>query len=114
MNISLRPILSGISLAALLLFCCPGCESKKPLGQSTSVDSAEPKTEAVFVEEPPIGEPTAFEVDAKGLLAATLDDAALKDGWINLDGRLSGKQTGGLRRGQSKSTEAKRVFCVQT
>ncbi|MDX1927756.1 MAG: DUF1080 domain-containing protein [Pirellulaceae bacterium] len=86
MNNSLRSILAGTSLAAFLLFSFPGCESSRKSDEATtSVETGQPQQQAAApVEEPPIAEPAEFEVDAKGLLAATLDETALKDGWISL------------------------------
>lgn len=86
MNNSLRSILIGTSLAAFLLFSLPGCESNKKSEEATTTDeTGQPQQQAAApVEEPPIAEPAEFEVDAKGLLGATLDETALKEGWINL------------------------------
>ena len=86
MNNALRPILAGTSLAAILMISLSGCDDrKKTLAPDSAAETSPAKgQDAVPAEEPPIGEPAEFEVDAKGLLAATLDEATLKEGWINL------------------------------
>ncbi len=86
MNHSYRPIFAGTCLAAILLISFAGCEGAK----STLEPEASPAVAvsagqaAVPTAEPPVEEPKEFEFDAKGLLAATLADSELSDGWINL------------------------------
>jgi hypothetical protein len=86
MNNAFQHIVAGSSLAAILLFSFPGCEGAKQTPDPTASAQGTPSTAiaAAPVEEPPIGEPAEFEVDAKGLLAATLSDAELGQGWISL------------------------------
>ncbi len=84
MNQSLRPIIARITLAAILLISYSGCTDKKPASEpSAPVATTEPKAQEA-VAETPIDEPAEFEVDAKGLLAAALDEATLKEGWVSL------------------------------
>ena len=86
MNHSYRPIFAGTCLAAILLISFAGCEGAK----STLEPEASPAVvvsagqAAVPTAELSVEEPKEFEFDAKGLLAATLADSELSDGWINL------------------------------
>ena len=86
MNIVLRPIVAGMSLAAILMVILPGCEQTKKTGDPSASAEAALQTGqgTASIEEPPIGEPKEFEVDAKGLLAATLSESELNEGWVNL------------------------------
>ncbi len=90
MNNALRTIVAGTSLLAILLISLSGCTGSKESPESaSSTETKSPNDDAkgtaaqASVEEP-IGEPAEFEVDAKGLLAATLNETELQEGWVNL------------------------------
>lgn len=119
MNYSLRLIGAGALAATLLI--SSGCDSgKKAIDSPASGTSAATEAEAkasVPAAEPPIGEPAEFEVDAKGLLAAALDESVLKEGWISLfDGQslfgwsIVGKANWRVEKGVIKVDRGEKSF----
>lgn len=113
MNNSTCPFVAGISLTAILTMFLSGCEGSK----RTEPESAEEVGTASVSAEEPIGEPKEFEVDAKGLLAAALNDAELRDGWISLfDGQslfgwsIVGKANWGVEDGVIKVDRGEKSF----